>query len=405
MAYPIDTLPLAALLLPVEQATAQITRLDERLAGSPIGAGFTERAHFHDAVASLWVDGELVHLEDLVLHDARMDVRTPSHELVRAHAVLRARRQIFARAPDWALSDGGVQSLRGRGHDAGMPGNLAEQRPQDIKSMPGDTALALPQTSEVADALDAQLAAIDRLLARSSATISRLGERDQPTSSIDVIEDTADGRSPPDIRQMAPVPPHASDDETRDTNVYDLDWNEDARLAEWQDVVAQTAHLPAVLRVAVLLDAWTTIEVLQHAPWLGRLLTASLLRQLSLTTAHLPCLNLGLRAIPREQRHARSRTMRLKAFLDAICQAAELGLKEHDRLVLAKAQLDRRLKGRRTNSKLPQLIGLVLARPLVSASMIERELGVTQAGALNLVKDLGLREMTGRGRFRAWGIV
>ena len=79
MAYPIDTLALGALLLPVAQASAQITRLDERLAGSQIRAGFVERSHFHDAVASLWVDGELVHLEDLVLHDARMDVRTPRH--------------------------------------------------------------------------------------------------------------------------------------------------------------------------------------------------------------------------------------------------------------------------------------------------------------------------------------
>ncbi|WP_352726020.1 helix-turn-helix domain-containing protein [Mesorhizobium sp. M0276] len=32
-------------------------------------------------------------------------------------------------------------------------------------------------------------------------------------------------------------------------------------------------------------------------------------------------------------------------------------------------------------------------------------LKVTKQGALNLVGELGLREMTGRGRFRAWGIV
>jgi hypothetical protein len=404
MAYPIDSLPLAALFLPVAAATAQITRLDERLAGSPIRAGFVERAHFHDAVASLWVDGELVQLEDLVLHDARMDVRTPSHELVRAHAVLRARRQIFLRPPEWALSDSGLLSLRGKGSDAGGDDNPAAHRPSQIKSMPGSVAPARLQPSEEGvDALETQLAAIDRLLARSSAAISRLGGRDQPNTAIATIDDI--GGRHPDIGPANGLVAHAGSGDIRDAGVYDLDWNEDLRLAEWQDVIELTAQLPAVLRVAVLLDAWNTIEVLQHAPWLGRLLTASLLRQVGTTIAHLACLNLGLRAIPRELRHARSRTVRLTAFLDAIGQAAALGLKEHDRLVLAKAQLDRRLKGRRANSKLPQLIGLVLARPLVSATMIERELNVTQAGALTLVKDLGLREMTGRGRFRAWGIV
>ncbi|WP_246501513.1 helix-turn-helix domain-containing protein [Mesorhizobium caraganae] len=36
--------------------------------------------------------------------------------------------------------------------------------------------------------------------------------------------------------------------------------------------------------------------------------------------------------------------------------------------------------------------------------MIQDRLKVTKQGALNLVSELGLREMTGRGRFRAWGI-
>jgi hypothetical protein len=395
MAYPIDTLPLNALLLPVADATAQITRLDERLTGSPIRTGFLERAHFHDAAASLWVDGELVHLEDLVLHDARMDVRTPSHELVRAHAILRARRQIFGREPGWALSDPGLDSLRGRGQDTGN----ADVSAPAVKSMPlGTASMAAQQAEAGPDALDAELAAIDRLLARSSATISRLGAADSLVAPADPTDDIGNQRPKAGTATVG-------ESDARDAALYDLDWNEDGRLAEWQDVVDQTLDLPAVLRVAVLLDAWNMIEVLQHAPWLGRLLTAALLRQAGTTTAHLPCLNLGLRAIPRELRQSRSRTVRLTAFLDAIGQAGALGLKEHDRLILAKAQLDRRLKGRRANSKLPQLIDFVLARPLVSATMIERELSVTQAGALNLVEDLGLREMTGRGRFRAWGIV
>ena len=58
---------------------------------------------------------ELVHLEDLVLHDARMDVRRPTHELTRAHTVLRTRRQIVSQKPDWPLSREGLLALTKRG--------------------------------------------------------------------------------------------------------------------------------------------------------------------------------------------------------------------------------------------------------------------------------------------------
>ncbi len=66
------------------------------------------------STAALWLEGELVHLEDLVLHDAGMDIRAPTHELTRAHAVLRARRRIADAVPGWALSPAGLEALRGR---------------------------------------------------------------------------------------------------------------------------------------------------------------------------------------------------------------------------------------------------------------------------------------------------
>ncbi|WP_352842702.1 hypothetical protein [Mesorhizobium sp. M0933] len=92
-----------------------MAQLDERLVRSPVRDGFVERQHFADAAAALWLEGELVHLNDLVLHDAHMDIRTPTHELTRAHAVLRTRRRIFAQKPDWALSRDGFLALTGRG--------------------------------------------------------------------------------------------------------------------------------------------------------------------------------------------------------------------------------------------------------------------------------------------------
>ena len=85
-----------------------LARLDERIRSSPIAEGFVSRTHFQDACASLWLTGELVSLEDLVLHDARMDIHAPTHALTRAQAVLRARRRIAGAAPEWALSPEGL---------------------------------------------------------------------------------------------------------------------------------------------------------------------------------------------------------------------------------------------------------------------------------------------------------
>lgn len=101
--------------------------LDERMARSPVGSGWTERSHFADACASLWIDGELVHLEDLVLHDATKDIRTPTHELTIARDVLKTRRRIAAQPLGWALSPDGLRSLRGHSFAAGVSAVLDER--------------------------------------------------------------------------------------------------------------------------------------------------------------------------------------------------------------------------------------------------------------------------------------
>lgn len=87
--------PLHPALLPgLIAAEDGLARLDERAARHAVAEGFRERGQFFDAAAALWVAGELVHVEDLVLHDSHMDARAPSHELTIAHAVLRARRRL-----------------------------------------------------------------------------------------------------------------------------------------------------------------------------------------------------------------------------------------------------------------------------------------------------------------------
>lgn len=166
------------------------------------------------------------------------------------------------------------------------------------------------------------------------------------------------------------------------------------------------SKLPPVLQAMLALDAWNELAVLQRAPWLGRLVAASLLRRDGLTShAHLLTFNAGLKAIRVERRRHRNFEIRLIASLEGLMAGIELGFKEHDRLLLARQMLERRLTDRRASSNVPELIELVLSRPLVSTSVIAKELNITPRAVLRLVEELNLREMTGRGRFRAWGVM
>lgn len=372
MAYQIGKFPLETLIGPAGKATEALVRLDERLAHSPVRDGWIERSHFHDAVAALWVEGELVHLDDLVFHDAEMDQRTPTHELTRAHGVLRKRRRILSQDRDWAFSHEGLRELTGRsGAEAAISESGREGRVEAAAEATG--GLDEPEDDELAQ----EFAEIDAVLARSSKLLSG-GE-------------------------IAPVRPRQ--DDARLAVLYDEDWDEGARLAEWQEVLADTRELPAVLRAAILLEAWTNIEVLQRGDWIGPLMVGAFLRQEGLCRHHLACLHLGAQKVAREQRRARGRKERLLAWLHAMFEAASVGLKEHDRLLLARERMERVLRGRRTNSRLPRLVDLVLSRPLVSTSMVQKELEVSRQGALDLIGAFNLREMTGRGSFRAWGVL
>jgi len=312
------------------------------------------RTHFLEARAALWGEGELVHLDELVLHDAGMDARVPTHELTRAHAVLRARRRIAAAPPEWTRSSAALATLQGRDP-------VAAARTE------------VPQGQDADDnAFNQLLASVDAANARVTAALA----------------DRA--RSSP--RAVNPL-------------VYDPDCDETEQLKQWRDIVEQTRSLPATLAGAIALDAWRAIAPLQHASWLGPLLAAALLRDRGKARHHLPCLHEGLKAIPRQRRLECRAAGALVFQLESIAAAAATGLKDHDRLANAHTLLRCKLDGRRATSHLPELLDYVIARPLVSADMIAHQLGISGAAARDLIRTLGLHEMTGRRRYRAWSIL
>ena len=337
--------------LDLAKAEDAVARLDERLATSPIADAFRARTHVHDAAAAVFLEGELVHLDDLVLHDAAADIRSPTHALTRAHAALRARRRIAAASPAWAASTSGLDQLRGLSSPYGAPDKPPKHE---------DTI----QAEE--DALAAELAALDVLLARTNRILDG-----NPVVAA----------PPPDLLTLA-----------------DKD-----RLEEWLGHLRSTEHATPVLAAALAGAALEELAPLPNQAWLGRLLVADLLRTRGKTRHHLPALNLGMKLATRDRK--RGRADRTSLWIAAITAAADTGLSDHDRLLNTYRGLQRKLVGRRSTSKLPGLVELVMRAPVVSSQTIAAELKVTPRAAQDLVAELGLRELTGRTRYRCWGVL
>jgi Protein of unknown function (DUF1612) len=193
----------------------------------------------NEAARALLLDGHLVDIGDLVLHDAGMDVRSPTHEITRAASALRAQRTAMARKAPWPISYDRLAALRGVG-----PVKAEEPKTKGRRKVDPDDDDAYPAFANDADPWKAHFAEIDALLDRTDKVLA--GETPLPKSRSHLVYD-------PDVDEAE---------------------NEDA----WLDVAKRASHWPSVAAAAVAWDAWLDLNLYTRQPWLGLTMAASILR-------------------------------------------------------------------------------------------------------------------------------
>lgn len=128
-----------AVFTALASAEDRVSRLDERVRSCGFAEGWRERADHRAAIAALAVAGEVVHPEDLILHDLGGDVRVPDPAVMQARGVLLARRKARQGGAE-LLSWGGVAWLAGLGRQTPPPGVRPTTRIEGTPAAPGGYA-------------------------------------------------------------------------------------------------------------------------------------------------------------------------------------------------------------------------------------------------------------------------
>jgi hypothetical protein len=176
----------------------------------------------------------------------------------------------------------------------------------------------------------------------------------------------------------------------------------------WLDALRAAEDAPAVLATAIAIDAWLALEPAERGGEVGFSLAATILRQRDIAVHHLPALGLGYRKGRFRWSPHQAQGVRLAGLIDTMQGSAQLADSDLKRLTLAREVMARRCEGRRGNSRLKELVDLFMASPLVTVQMATEKLKVTQQAVEVMLRELGPslpRELTGRKRYRAWGIL
>ncbi len=391
-----------------------LVRLDERLARSEpmLADGVRARFHLFEAQALAQLAGELASLEDLVLHDVGMDVRAPSTGVVRAQRILDERRNLARRTPEAVLTPEALSRLIGVAAESG------QGKARDEQTGPAAAAVSAAARPPVSGPWDMPKAFADD------------GLWPDPDDSDDgdgpELPDDEEGEALASDRSRAATGDLATIDallartgrllgafegpppEPASLRLRDPDYGASTRLMAWLEALRAAEDAPAVLATAIAIDAWLALEPAERGGEVGFSLAATILRQRDIAAHHLPALGLGYRKGRFRWSPHQAQAVRLAGLIEAMQDSATLADGDLKRLTLAREVMGRRCEGRRGNSRLKELVDLFMASPLVTVQMATEKLKVTQQAIEVMLKELGPslpRELTGRKRYRAWGIV
>lgn len=302
-----------AVLGPLLAAQEAVSRLDERARRSPYRASWMQRVLFHEASACQLFEGDLVHLEDLVLLDGHAYSGAPSMALSSALQILKL----------WRVAEKGDASSALKAPRPGLIG-------------------AGPLAGSAAEAAD----------------------EDAPTCNARHLE-------------------------------------------AWRRVEAEGRMQPPLIAAALAWDAWLSLLPETRSAWRAALLAALTLKSRGLTPHLLLPLDIGWRVSKYRRRPGQDLATRIGGFLGWAEAAALEGHKEFDSLALAEKLLRTSLRGRRSNSRMPALVQLLLGRPFVSASLAAKALGVSRQAAHTMLKHIGspVHPLTDRERCNVWSVI
>lgn len=193
---------------------------------------------------------------------------------------------------------------------------------------------------------------------------------------------------------------HGPDDET----IYDPDFNQAERLQRWREVLQATRLMPPLLAAATVWDAWHVLCPEPQGHWRATLLAALTLAARCKVTGWLLPLDTGEKESGKNWCMTASTDERCLAFLGIVEAATRRARRELDALASVRNQMLLRIDGASRHSHLPQLVDLVIAKPLISIPLASKALRVSPQAIAKMLPRLGstLREITDRQRYRCW---